>query len=362
MKGRKQIWKWLLTGILPVVMLLSCDPCRYDDIYSIPEGDIYFNALPVNSSEPSIFQIDLNQNNPKEIIKNGKLYSPPSRDKKLVFVRDYPTGSQDVILSNIDGTNQRIIAGSYHWYSRDFAIISSNGLFIAIGANGNELWVVRNENTFYKLTNNFCKGTLPAFSPDGTKIAFFEGKDTYTSPQWLVVYYLATENPQLLCKKELPGQVVEIFGEPGPSWSNDGTFVYCSLENKETYDLIYATSFEGSYERTWEVEFIGCGQVVPTNDENVFYITGRDGSIWLVNFNELVSRYRYVSQSAGSSYNMFPMVDKSYSYILYTRFYRDELSIFGGTLEVVSLSEKNAKPRIFGSNVYRAFWNNFKRR
>ncbi len=52
-----------------MVLILSCDPCRYDDINSIPEGDIYFNALPVNTNEPSIFQIDLNQFNPREIIK-----------------------------------------------------------------------------------------------------------------------------------------------------------------------------------------------------------------------------------------------------------------------------------------------------
>ncbi|QLH53020.1 MAG: hypothetical protein CH6_0577 [Candidatus Kapaibacterium sp.] len=361
MKGWWQICKLIVAGILPVVLILSCDPCRYDDINSIPEGDIYFNALPVNTNEPSIFQIDLNQFNPREIIKNGRLYSPPSRDKKLVFVRDYPTGSQDVILSNIDGTNQRIIGESYHWYSRDFALISSNGMFIAIGANGKELWIVRNENTFIKLTNNFCKGTLPAFSPDGTKIAFIEGKDIYTSPQTLVIYYLATDQPQMLCKKDLPGQIVEIFGEPTLSWSKDGALVYCSLENKETFDLIYATSFEGSYERTWEVEFIGCGQVIPTSQENVFYITGRDGSIWLVNFNELAKRYQFISQSSGFSYNLFPMVDKNNSYMLYTRFYRDEMSIFGGSLEVVSLQEKNAKPKILCSNVYRGFWNIYKK-
>lgn len=361
MKECKEIWKLPLIGIFAVLMFLACDPCRYDTFYHLPEGDIYFTALPVNSYEPSIFQISLNQTNPREIIKNGKIYSPPSQDKKIVFVRDNSTGSQDVIVANIDGTNQRLIANSYYWYSRDFAIISSNGLLIAIGANGNELWIVRNENTYYKLTSSFCKGTIPSFSPDGTKIAFIEGKDVYTPPQSLIIFYLATDIPQRLCKKVLPGQMVEIFGEPTITWSEDNTFVYLCLENKEIYDLIYSTSFEGSYEKVWEVEFIGCAEVIPTKKENVFYITGRDGSIWLVNFNELVSRYRFVSQASGFSYNLFPRVDKKFSNLIYTRYYRDELSPFGGTLELVSLTEKNAKPKIIGSNVYRAFWNIFKK-
>ncbi len=360
MKECRHVWKTFLIVIDFVVLLFACDPCKYDNIYSFPEGDIYFTALPVNATEPSIFQIDINQSNPKELIKNGKLYSAPSRDNKLVFVRDYSTGSQDVILSNIDGSNQRIIAGSFHWYSRDFAIISSNGSFIAIGANGNELWIVKNETTYLKISNNFCKGTLPSFSPDGSKIAFFEGKDLYTSPQYIVISYLGSEQPQTLCKKVLPGNVAELYGEPSPNWSNDNVFVYCCIETLERIDLIYSTSFEGSYEKTWEVEFVGCVEALPSSRENVFYTVGRDGSIWIVNFNEFTKRFQFISLSGGYSYNLFPKLYEEKKYILYTRFYRDELTQFSGTLEIINISDNKAKPIIIGSNVFRAFWNKFK--
>ncbi|MFN3307009.1 MAG: hypothetical protein ACK42Z_07475, partial [Candidatus Kapaibacteriota bacterium] len=108
MKECRYVWKTAIIVVNFVILLFACDPCKYEDMYSFPEGDIYFTALPVNSNEPSIFQIDIDQSNPKELIKNGRLFSAPSKDNKLVFIRDYSTGSQDVILSNIDGSNQRI--------------------------------------------------------------------------------------------------------------------------------------------------------------------------------------------------------------------------------------------------------------
>ncbi len=343
---------WLL---LAFFLLVGCDPCRYDVYYPGQPGDVYFTALPVNSNEPSIFQINLDSKNPQELVKNGILYSPPSRNGRMVFIRNYPMGSQDVVLSNIDGGEQRIVAGSYVWQSRDCAIISSNGNNIAIVANGNELWLVRNETKFYKLSNLFCKGTFPSFSPDGTKIAFFEGKDIYSQVS-LAVYYVDSDPPIELSRRLLEGQLIEVFREPTIVWSQDGQYLIYSLEMENYSDFLHILSYEGSSERVYEIGITGCVYAIPNKDLTKVYLTGRDGILWSFSLVDSVNRYKEISKSFGASFNVFQSITSDEKNIIYTRYYRDDLSIYHGTLELVSITDNTPQPKILGSNVYRAFW------
>jgi Tol biopolymer transport system component len=356
---RDKRWDYVMMLLVLVLwallILFGCDTCRYDEVYYGQPGDIFFTALPVNSTEPSIFQITLDNKNPQEIIKNGILYSAPSRNGLMVFIRNYPQGSQDVILCNINGSGQRAIASSYIWQSRNSAIISSNGNNIAIVANENELWLVRNETRFYKLSNSFCKGTLPSFSPDGTKIAFFEGKDIY-SAVGLAVYYADADPPVELNRKPLNGQLIEVFGEPTIVWSEDGQYLIYPLETENEPDYLYIVSYNGSSEKTYEFGTTGCAYAIPNKDLTKVYLTGKDGILWSFSFGELGQRYKAVSQSFGSSFNVFQNLSNDGKNIIYTRYYRDDLNIFRGTLELVSLTDDTPHPKILGSNVYRAFW------
>lgn len=339
------------------LLLIACDPCNYDQVNPIPEGDIYFSALPANSSTPSIFQIQLSSNVTHEIVKNGILYSSPSVDKKIVFIRNNINGGQDIILSKIDGSNQRIIAGSFSWNSREFAIISSNGRNIAIGANNKELWIIRDETKSYRLTSNLCPNTIAAFSPDGSKIAFFEGNDIYSLMK-ISIYLVENDPPVLLGTRELEGTTIELYGEISPTWSSDSRFIFFPRYFLNRGDVLYILSYDLKVQRTYVVTISGCFYALPSSDLHYAYLTGRDGILWRRDITDtILPRVKVVSPSYGVSYNVFADLSPDERKILYTRYYRDEKVPFRGTLELANLTDSVIRPTMLVNNVFRGFWN-----
>lgn len=351
----KNFYLFLLFSM--ILLLFGCDPCNYEQVYEIPEGDIYFSALPANSSIPSIFQVNLSTNTSHEIVKNGILYSSPSLDKKIVFIRNNPYGGQDVILSNIDGSKQKVIAGSFTWNSREFAIISSNGKSIAIGADNKELWLFRNETKAFRLSSNLCPGTFPAFSPDGAKIAFYEGSNLY-SPMNITIYLVDTEPPVFLGTYPLDGTAIELYGEVSISWSSDSRFIFVPRYSLLNGDVLYIFSYDFKIQKRFVVTISGCFYAIPSSDFNYAFLTGRDGILWRRDLTDTIfPRVKVISPSYGVSYNIYPQLSADETKIIYTRYYRDEKVSFRGTLELANLNDSIVKPKILVNNVFRGFWN-----
>lgn len=340
-----------------ILLLFGCDPCNYEQVYLSPEGDIYFSALPANSSTPSIFQIDLRTNTTHEIIKNGILFSQPSLDKKIVFIRNNPYGGQDVILSNIDGSKQKVIAGGFSWNNREFAIISSNGKSIAIGAENKELWLFRNETKAFRLSSNLCPGTIPAFSPDGSKIAFYEGSDLYSLMN-VIIFDVETENPTLLGTHPLDGTAIELFGKVSISWSSDSRFIFVPRYSLKNGDVLYIFSYDFKIQKSFLVTISGCFYAIPSSDFHYAFLTGRDGILWRRDLTDTIyPRVKVISPSYGVSYNIYPQLSADETKIIYTRYYRDEKVPFRGILELANLNDSIVKPKILVNNVFRGFWN-----
>jgi Tol biopolymer transport system component len=143
-------------------------------------AEIFFTAKPLNSEVPGIYAILPDGSGFREIVKNGILYSRPSKSRLIAFLRNSPTGNDSIVLVNIDGSGMLgVINERVSRTSLTFPVLSPDGLLLAFQGRdntGNHVlsihWISRGETNEKSL--RLSEGTLPSFSPDSKYLAFFE--------------------------------------------------------------------------------------------------------------------------------------------------------------------------------------------
>lgn len=344
-----------------MTLLSGCDVCETGPPVKQPEGDIYFSALPVNSIRPSIFRINSDGKNLKEIIKNGYLYSPPSSDKKLVFLQENTEGRNVVILSDIEGNNRREI-GDMTWSgARSYPIISPDGSKVSVCVGARELWIIFNETNYSKITNKLCSNTLPVFSPDGSKIAFYEGYDLFVQFTFKV-FDLKTTPPSLISQKICANGLLNWFGESTIDWTFDINSVTFSESPNLLADSVHITNGEsqGSV-KSYEVPGFGAYQPVLSSDKQKIAFAGRDGNIWIRDLIDNSNKYLNITGSnSKQAYNIYPQWSDNGESIIYSKYFKDDAVTTHATLEIADLTVDPPKIRILSNNVYRGFWNRYK--
>ena len=145
-------------------MIVSCDYCPTGtNTGEKEEGDIYFTVIPVSQTTPSIYRIKADGMDMKQVCKQARIHSSPSINKKLVFIKMGDNGSNQLIRSDIDGSNQEIVAGSDFTNDKLYPVISPNGKYIAINDNKWGLWLVKEDGSIKNLSGNFSTNSLPSF-------------------------------------------------------------------------------------------------------------------------------------------------------------------------------------------------------
>ena len=214
-----------------------------------PDGrKIAFSRQPTEGTqEREVWVMDANGKNEKKLADWGWCTSWSPDGKRIVFGRDvwekkdgkWESIEADICVMNADGSNlETLLEGSVYtpaW--------SPDGTEIAFARDWpgreDEIWVMDADGQNEKMLTN--QGNFPCWSPDGRKIVFNSYRDGWDAWQSADIYVMDADggNVKRLTK---PGPAHDCF----PAWSPDGKKIaFCSYEGDNPSEM-YVMNADGS--------------------------------------------------------------------------------------------------------------------
>jgi TolB protein len=208
-------------------------------------------------------------------LRTGGPTPPPGALDLLVYASQDREFRTDLFLVRADGSGLRNLTNSPETYETD-AAWSPDGTRIAF-SDGRTIWVIGLDGSLTRLTAE--AGGIeedPAWSPDGTRIAFTrqEAEGAFRD--------IAVMNADGTGLTVLTGGETDDFG---PTWSPDGGWIAFARGDDETYgdiwkiradgtDATRLTSIGGAVRPAWSPD----GQTIAFDVEPRIWVVGPDGS------------------------------------------------------------------------------------
>lgn len=348
----------ILFIILVSLCLYSCDFCNTGGFASPEEGEIYFSSTGINRTTSGLYRINKDGTKFNEILPNGLLYSPPTKTnpKKIAYLIDDASGRRYIATCDIDGRNILYVPTQPASVPYQQPTISSDGKCISYILGTKELWLYKSITQQYRLTSRFSLETLQSFSPDGTKIAFYESDDIQSEFS-IRVFDVTIEPPKEIMKKTYENGLFLWKGFATINWTEDSQNIIYVHSISKTLDIIDITNINFP-ENTESYEISGIGAYMPSlsKDGTKLAFAGRDGNIWIRNLSKVTPKYINLTESGAVSYNLYPQWSKDNSFILFNKYFKDDLNPLSSNLEIVR-TDSLKKITVLCNNTFIGFWN-----
>ncbi|MFA6569875.1 MAG: hypothetical protein WCT77_01425 [Bacteroidota bacterium] len=343
----------LLGSFFSILLISCCDTCNTggpgDNDYS---EDIFFSALPVRSTQPSVFAVSPDGKNLREVLKNGIIYSSPSSGYKIALLMQDAQGDTILAVGSTLSDSVRTISLNKK-YKRIFnPVISQNDKYIAVATDTKELLIVANEVYTQFPSYNYCETSVASFSPDSRYLAFYEGDSLQSALTLKVV--LSDYPKQVVFSKTYPDGLSQWKGDATISWASDGSFFcYVITNSGDGYDYIIANKIDGSEVFRMQIIGIGASQPEVSPDNASVAFAAKDGNIWRRTISDGRS-YKITNVDSTEEFCVYPQWTHDGKKILYSRFEKTAvIGHFEGTLEIYNLETK--RNMILGNDVFRGF-------
>lgn len=348
-------------GILILSSLLingCCDPCENGTGPCCPEGDeIFYTAKPLNSEVPGIFAVSPDGSSFRTVVKNGILFSRPSENGKLVFLRNDPQGNDSIVMVDLDGSNlEGIVNERISRTTLTFPVLSPDAKWVAFtgrdkdGLNVLSLHWIADDRTV-EISYSLAESILPVFSPDSKYMAFFEEQN-----EELVLRVIdpnRQQNFDAYPPKNTGYKLRDLIEPPSIDWSSDGMELVYSFTSADSSQIIIAR-VDQSDEKVLRLDQIGAiATVFRPGSKRLAFISTK-GDLWTADSDTANPDLKRLIETDSTQFNSNPEWSPDGSMIIfnnYSVFDEQEgasLILFDLENEIpVILSSKNVNPKGF---------------
>lgn len=353
----------ILTYLFFVNIVFSgCDQCDSGEPIKKELRDIYFSAKPLIDEEPGIYGISMDGMKFEKVVPNGLLFSSPTIDEKLIFLRKSDDGRDSIqFIDYKGGALAKPWIENKTFPSSNKAVLSRDGNWAVFNTGDTLYYQEFNGVTAVSITENFFIEFIPRFSPDSKYLTWAE-RENQVGP--ITVKTAIVEDPGLGGELEIVSEFQLTIPEngfqtcPDIDWSEDGKNLIYATNTGEESELLIEEIGGGTRKFTLNTNGI-YSPVISPDGQWIAFASG-DGNIRVKDVNLETGGIYTLTRSIEGTYCMYPKWSPDGSKLSYTRFFSDQIEDFTGTLELLDVEANKAAAEkdyyILCNKVTRAFW------
>jgi Tol biopolymer transport system component len=352
-----------------VLSLLFCCACDEATVNpgppgsTVKNGQIYYTTVDEIAGTQDVYRINSDGSGKKLIYSDAGLLSAPAAGR-LGITRSTSETEGDIALLDLEGTViNSVIKTSGENAGVDYSLFSpaADKVLYRMASNDGVKPVARLHIINADGANDIVLETraaynnLPAFSPDGTKVAYFiQGEHDAQSRSRDTLVVVNTDGTG---RRQLTGLVnssdhhLEV-----PDWSPDGTKIVCLTEpDDEGYDIIVVDVDDAEvHQVTTDQRMKRMPMFSPDGKKIVFCnYTGSGGSTGISIVDIAGTNRRDIMVSAGAP-TAYPQWSPDGKKIVVTELNAPKANPLTGTLKIIDVATGSVTA--LDQPVYRAFW------